>query len=194
MATTSTGRPAFLSTGGRGWTGPDLSAGPTDFHRSFPRYRPTALVEVPALAAELDVAAVLVKDESRRMGLPAFKVLGASWAVNKAVSGALGHPEPAATLDELPRLEDHGRRAAAALATPPATVVTAATAVVTVRAEIDRARCRVDLRCVGVAVNTSEMPGEEAGGYLARLEAHLGLPCVDPLKAGVGAIVDRLLG
>ena len=101
MATTSTGRPTFLSTGGRGWTGPDLSAGPTDFHRSFPRYRPTALVEVPALAAELDVAAVLVKDESRRMGLPAFKVLGASWAVNKAVSGALGHPEPAATLDEL---------------------------------------------------------------------------------------------
>jgi uncharacterized NAD-dependent epimerase/dehydratase family protein len=50
------------------------------------------------------------------------------------------------------------------------------------------------VRCVGVAVNTSEMAAADAGAYLARLEAELGLPCVDPLKAGVGAIVDRLLG
>jgi uncharacterized NAD-dependent epimerase/dehydratase family protein len=50
------------------------------------------------------------------------------------------------------------------------------------------------VRCVGVAVNTSEMAAADAGAYLARLEAELGLPCVDPLKAGVGVIVDRLLG
>ncbi len=50
------------------------------------------------------------------------------------------------------------------------------------------------VRCVGVAVNTSEMTHADADVYLARLEAELGLPCVDPLKAGVGPIVDRLLG
>ena len=56
---------------------------PTDareFHRSLPGYAPTPLVEVPELAAELGVGRVLVKDESGRLGLPAFKVLGASWA------------------------------------------------------------------------------------------------------------------
>jgi diaminopropionate ammonia-lyase len=58
-------------------------------------------VGVPALAAELGVAAVLVKDESKRLALPAFKVLGASWAVNRAVSVHLGHADAATTLDEL---------------------------------------------------------------------------------------------
>ena len=37
-------------------------------------------MDLPALAAELGVGRVLVKDESQRLGLPAFKVLGASWA------------------------------------------------------------------------------------------------------------------
>ncbi len=50
-----------------------------------------------------------------------------------------------------------------------------------------------EVRCVGVAVNTSEMPKAEGEAYLARLEAELGLPCVDPLKTGVAAIADRLL-
>jgi len=101
MTQTSASRPTFVSGTGRRWTGPDSSVGPAGFHRSFPRYRPTALVEVPALADELDVAAVLVKDESRRMGLPAFKVLGASWAVNRAVSSHRGYAATATTLDEL---------------------------------------------------------------------------------------------
>lgn len=59
-----------------------------DFHRSMPRYAPTPLVEVPALADELGIAGVWVKDESNRFGLPAFKVLGASWAVNRALGPA----------------------------------------------------------------------------------------------------------
>ena len=109
MTQTSASRPTFVSGTGRRWTGPDSSVGPAGFHRSFPRYRPTALVELPALAAELDVAAVLVKDESRRMGLPAFKVLGASWAVNRAVSSHLDYAEAAATLDELRERAAGGR-------------------------------------------------------------------------------------
>jgi diaminopropionate ammonia-lyase len=46
------------------------------FHRALPGYRPTPVREL---------AGVLVKDESDRLGLPAFKVLGASWAVERAL-------------------------------------------------------------------------------------------------------------
>ena len=71
------------------------------FHRSLPGYAPTPLVRVPALAAELGVGRVLVKDESYRLGLPAFKVLGASWACHRALAGSPGarrwSPRPTAT-------------------------------------------------------------------------------------------------
>lgn len=43
---------------------------------------------MPALAAEAGLAAVSVKDETDRLGLPAFKVLGASWAVERALAAA----------------------------------------------------------------------------------------------------------
>ncbi|GAA3990992.1 diaminopropionate ammonia-lyase [Allokutzneria multivorans] len=60
------------------------------FHRGVDGYRPTALVDLPALAEELGVRRVAVKDESDRFGLPAFKVLGVSWAVHKVVAE---HPD-----------------------------------------------------------------------------------------------------
>ena len=41
---------------------------------------------MPAVAAELGAGRVFVKDESARMGLAAFKVLGASWAVHQVLS------------------------------------------------------------------------------------------------------------
>jgi diaminopropionate ammonia-lyase len=59
--------------------------GPLQFHRSLPGYRPGPLVEAPAAAEALGVARVLVKDESDRFGLPSFKVLGASWAIHRAI-------------------------------------------------------------------------------------------------------------
>lgn len=37
------------------------------------------------LAQELGVAHVFVKDESKRFGLPSFKILGASWAIHCAI-------------------------------------------------------------------------------------------------------------
>ena len=55
------------------------------FHRTLPGYTPTPLVPVPAIAAELGVGHVLVKDESTRLGLSAFKVLGASWACRQVL-------------------------------------------------------------------------------------------------------------
>jgi uncharacterized NAD-dependent epimerase/dehydratase family protein len=48
------------------------------------------------------------------------------------------------------------------------------------------------VRCVGVSVNTSAMDAGAARDYLRRTEEELGLPVVDPGRAGVGAIVDRL--
>jgi diaminopropionate ammonia-lyase len=60
------------------------------------------LVNLTDVAAELALRRVWVKDESYRLGLPAFKVLGASWAIYRALSQRLGH-EPAdwTTLSEL---------------------------------------------------------------------------------------------
>lgn len=55
------------------------------FHMALPGYAPTPLRDLPALAAELGIAAVSLKDESHRLGLPAFKVLGASWAIERAL-------------------------------------------------------------------------------------------------------------
>jgi diaminopropionate ammonia-lyase len=57
-----------------------------EFHATLPGYAPTPLHDLPALAAELGVGRVLVKDESSRLGLPAFKVLGASWAIHQLLS------------------------------------------------------------------------------------------------------------
>ena len=71
------------------------------FHSSMPNYQPTALVELPDLAAELRVADVFVKDESNRLGMPAFKILGTSWAVNRALSERCGFEGPARSLTEL---------------------------------------------------------------------------------------------
>jgi diaminopropionate ammonia-lyase len=48
------------------------------------------LATLRELAAELGVRAVLVKDESSRLGLPAFKVLGASWAIARVIAGHTG--------------------------------------------------------------------------------------------------------
>ncbi|MBN1530232.1 MAG: pyridoxal-phosphate dependent enzyme [Thermoleophilaceae bacterium] len=56
-----------------------------EFHRTLADYSPTPVHELRDVAAELGLDAVLVKDESNRMGLPAFKVLGASWAVERAL-------------------------------------------------------------------------------------------------------------
>ncbi len=56
------------------------------FHRTLPGYAPTPVHSLVTIASELGLGAVLVKDESNRLGLPAFKILGASWAVERALT------------------------------------------------------------------------------------------------------------
>jgi diaminopropionate ammonia-lyase len=75
----------FSSPSSRAWTAPVDGGTARDFHRSLPGYAVTPLVELPGLAGELGVARVVVKDESSRLGLPAFKVLGASWACHQVL-------------------------------------------------------------------------------------------------------------
>jgi diaminopropionate ammonia-lyase len=72
------------------------SEAPLPFHSSMPGYAPTPLRSAPGIAARLGVAEVLVKDESERFELPSFKILGASWAVHRAIVDRLG-----ASLDDV---------------------------------------------------------------------------------------------
>ncbi|MEO6123913.1 MAG: pyridoxal-phosphate dependent enzyme, partial [Ilumatobacteraceae bacterium] len=77
---------------GRLWRSADGTV--TDFHRRMPGYAPTELVDAAALAAELGLAGLSIKAETLRMGLPSFKILGASWATYRAICAHIGH-EPA---------------------------------------------------------------------------------------------------
>ncbi|EOA9035828.1 diaminopropionate ammonia-lyase [Vibrio harveyi] len=56
------------------------------FHSQIDGYQPTPLVSLPALATHLGVKAILVKDESKRFGLNAFKVLGGSYALSRQLA------------------------------------------------------------------------------------------------------------
>ena len=49
-----------------------------------------------------------------------------------------------------------------------------------------------DVRFVGVSVDTSRLSEEDAAAFLAETEKELGLPAVDPVRNGVGRIVDSL--
>lgn len=81
--------------------GPE-STSPRWYHERLPGYAPTPLHNVPSLAEKFGVGRVLVKDESERLGLPAFKMLGASWAIYRALSERLGHePRNWKTVQEL---------------------------------------------------------------------------------------------
>jgi diaminopropionate ammonia-lyase len=74
---------------------------PLRVHRRLPGYAPTPLVSCPGLAADLGVGMVWAKDESWRLGLPSFKMLGASYAVYRVLTERLGHEVDWDTVDDL---------------------------------------------------------------------------------------------
>jgi len=88
---------------------------PTDealaFHRALPGYSPTPVHQLDHIAVDLGVAAVHVKDESSRLGLPAFKVLGASWAIERTL-----HEQPRTHTVVAASAGNHGRAVAHAAA------------------------------------------------------------------------------
>lgn len=81
------------------------------FHQSFPEYAVTPLADLKNLAGALGVAGIYIKDESRRFGLNAFKVLGGSHCLGRYIGRRLGgglpdyaalvSPETRARLGEL---------------------------------------------------------------------------------------------
>ncbi len=78
------------------------SRAPLAFHRRLEGYAPTPLRHAPELARALRVEEVLLKDESSRLGLPAFKILGASWAIYRALESRVGGTfEPWQTVADL---------------------------------------------------------------------------------------------
>ena len=74
--------PTFLS--------PAETAAVQAFHEALPEYARTALVPLPELTESLGIKAAFIKDESTRFGLKAFKGLGGSYAVFRAVCDRLG--------------------------------------------------------------------------------------------------------
>lgn len=48
------------------------------------------------------------------------------------------------------------------------------------------------IACVGLAVNTSEMPEADVDAYLGELRQRYDLPAVDPIRHGTAPIVERL--
>lgn len=79
----------------------DTDRTPLNFHRRLPGYASTPLVESSELAAELELGRVWVKDESNRLGLMSFKMLGASYAIYRALCDRLGTEPGWSDIDQL---------------------------------------------------------------------------------------------
>lgn len=93
-------RPIYVNRSACSWVpGSELRAGLSDsiaqFTGSLPGFEQTNLIALPTIANEVGAKQVFVKDESVRWGLPAFKILGASWGINKAIIAKCGLPEDA---------------------------------------------------------------------------------------------------
>ena len=90
---------------------PEASGDVYAFHRALPGYAPTAVVDLPDVAAAVGAGRVVVKAEVERLGLPSFKVLGASWAAHRLLSS---RPADAPAAERLVAATDgnHGRAVA----------------------------------------------------------------------------------
>jgi diaminopropionate ammonia-lyase len=83
----------------------------THFYREEAILAATPLHHLPALAAALGIGEVMVKDESSRLGLPAFKIIGICYAIYELFSvGAL----PSETKLVCATSGNHGRAVACA--------------------------------------------------------------------------------
>ncbi|HZJ48266.1 MAG TPA: diaminopropionate ammonia-lyase [Acidimicrobiia bacterium] len=71
------------------------------FHRQIPGYRPSPLRSLGHLASMLNVGGIWVKDESMRLDLNSFKVLGGSFAIYKFIKSKLGLDDQDLSFEEL---------------------------------------------------------------------------------------------
>jgi diaminopropionate ammonia-lyase len=98
------------------WQAQGEPVGVRSFHQELPGYGVTPLIDAPGIAVALGVESVNVKDESQRLGMPSFKILGASWATYRAICAAAGlDPQEVRGLTELgAAVHDSGMRLVAA--------------------------------------------------------------------------------
>jgi diaminopropionate ammonia-lyase len=94
---------AFVNAAVRPEAVPAPSTDAAAFHAALPGYRPTPVHDLSSLG----LGALALKDESARFGLPAFKVLGASWAVERAL-----REQPDARMLVAASAGNHGRAVA----------------------------------------------------------------------------------
>ena len=71
------------------------------FHRQIPGYHISPLKSLPHLAARLGLGGIWVKDESARLNLGSFKVLGGSFAIYQLLKRRLGLESQAISFEEL---------------------------------------------------------------------------------------------
>lgn len=88
-----------------------------DFHRRLPGYAPTPLVDAPDLAAQLGIGRLSLKLETDRLGLPSFKILGASYATYRALCTRIGGEPIWENIDDLRAAVAHLRPLALLAAT-----------------------------------------------------------------------------
>ncbi|HSK22136.1 MAG TPA: diaminopropionate ammonia-lyase [Egicoccus sp.] len=91
----------LVTTAAGGGAVPASDLRPRDLHRTLPGYAVTPLHDLAGLAGRLGIGGLWVKDESWRLELPSFKILGGSWAVHRLVLQRAGRPVAGAGLAEL---------------------------------------------------------------------------------------------
>lgn len=85
--------PEDVSLAPYGYLSPENTVFVAAFHKSMPFYEPTPLVSLSALAKNLGVKGIYVKDESKRFasfGLGAFKGMGGIFAVGQVICRHIG--------------------------------------------------------------------------------------------------------
>lgn len=71
------------------------------FHSNFREYYSTPLLALSALSQHLGLGSIHVKDESKRFGLNAFKVLGGAYAIGQYLAQKLQRDVQSLTFEEL---------------------------------------------------------------------------------------------
>jgi diaminopropionate ammonia-lyase len=132
------------------------------FHRGLPGYAPTPLRSLASEASALGLGSLWLKDENGRFGLPAFKISGATWALERLLREQPGLRSVWAASEG-----NHGRAVARAAAQrglaariflPAATSEARATAIASEGAEIVRV-AGVYEQAVAAAAGAIDEPG-----------------------------------
>jgi len=93
--------PPFLNPDALSWRFESKRNWAPVFHASIPGFAQSPLISLPLLAQELGVGSIHVKNESSRLDLPAFKILGASWAIARVYGEKLGIPDSELTFSKI---------------------------------------------------------------------------------------------